>query len=277
MIAMDRPLLKASRMRVLRFSLAAGISLVSIACGGEPDGLVDDSAGEVVCPLDAGARAEVERVIDDALFEASWIATQSPGAKAPVQRAFGAQIPFASAASLFLVEVVDDCSGPAELSKQCPGSSDAKVAAPAVCTQFACEEDGTLVAEVSLGAAPAAMPASPGPGQVVIAALEHATRYKLEGDHDLAIAWSTRIDLEAASGRELALTTLGEASMDGGILLNYHLDVEAEGFGDEKFTAVSDYDGSALNGMGSVGDTPVMLFDTFGFSWIGPCTPGISD
>lgn len=63
----------------------------------------------------------------------------------------------------------------------------------------------------------------------------------------------------------------------GGILLAYHVDLAVDGYSEGEFTSVSDYDGTALAGMGSVGDTPVVLFDTFGYTWIGPCTPGIGD
>jgi len=277
---MDCPLLKASPMNALRFSLVAGLSLVSIACGGEPSddpSMTSASSDEqVVCPLDAADRAEIERVIEDAHTDASWIATQSPGYKAPVARAFGAQVPFASLPSLFLVEVVEECSGEKHLAKKCPEDGDAKKPA-GVCTQFACEEDGTFLAEASVDALPLSVPASSGPGEVRVSAFEHATRYKRSGDTDLAIKWSTRIDVEPASGRELEIKAAGKASMAGGILLAYHVDLAVDGYSEGKFTAVSDYDGTALAGMGSVGDTPVVLFDTFGYTWIGPCTPGIGD
>jgi hypothetical protein len=134
-----------------------------------------------------------------------------------------------------------------------------------------------MLAEVSLQAVPASMPASPGPGQVRVSAFEHATRYKRSGDMDLAIKWSTRVDVEPEPGRELEIKAVGKADMSGGMLLAYHVDLEANGYAAGNFTAVSEYDGTGIVGMGSVGDTPVVLFDTFGFTWIGPCTPGISD
>jgi hypothetical protein len=262
-------------MSALRFSLIASFALISVACGGEPDGgLSSAGAEEMVCPLNAADRAEIERVVEDAHTDASWIATQSPGYKAPVARAFGAQVPFASLPSLFLVEVVEECSGVKQLAKQCPG--EAKAAA-GVCTQFACEEDGTMLADVSLEAVPAIVPASSGEGEVRISAFEHETRYKRSNDTDLAMKWSTRIELEPEEGRELAIKAIGKAEMSGGMLLAYHVDMDVKGYGAEDFTAVSDYDGTGLAGMGSVGDTPVVLFDTFGFSWIGPCTAGIGD
>lgn len=272
---MDRPLLNAFRMNVLRFSLFAGFALASMACGGEPDGALSTSSAEAaICPFNASERAEIERVIDDAHTDASWIATQSPGYKAPVLRAFGAQIPFASLAALFLVEVVAECSGEKQLEMQCPDDAEGK---PKVCTQFACEEDGTMLAKVSLEAVPSVVSASPGPGEVKVSAFEHATRFKRSGDTELAMKWSTRIDIEPDPSRELEIKVIGKAEMSGGMLLAYHVDLEASGYPAGLFTAVSDYDGTGLAGMGSVGDMPVVLFDTFGFSWIGPCTPGISD
>lgn len=271
-------LLNASRMSALRFSLIAGlISVASAACGGDPDGgLSSSGAEEMACPLNAANRAEIERVIEDAHTDASWIATQSPGYKAPVARAFGAQVPFASLASLFLVEVVEECSGVKKLAKQCPDHGEAKAAA-GVCTQFACEEDGTMLADVSLEAVPAVVPASSGEGEVRISAFEHGTRYKRSSDTDLAIKWSTRLELEPEQDREVAIKAVGKAEMSGGMLLAYHVDMDVKGYSTEDFTAVSDYDGTGLAGMGSVGDTPVVLFDTFGFSWIGPCTAGIGE
>jgi hypothetical protein len=275
--SMDRALLDASRMNTLRFSLVASFALITAACSGEPDGELSTSSDEeVVCPLSAGERAEVERVIDAAHTDASWIATQSPGYKAPVQRAFGAQVPLAEVPSLFVMEVMQDCYGEAKLPKKCADNSEAK-SSVRVCTEFMCEEDGTLLAEVSLDAVPSVVPASSGPGEVGVLAFEHATRFKRSGDTDLAIKWSTRVDIEPEQGRELDIKTVGKASMSGGILLAYHVDMAVDGYEAGKFTAISDYDGATLAGMGSVGDTPVVLFDTFGYSWIGPCTPGIGD
>lgn len=267
---MDRPLLNASRMNALRFSLFAGFAYISTACGGEPGAPSGDRSEAVVCPLNAGERAEIERIIEDAHTDASWIATQSPGYKAPVPRAFGAQVPFASLSSLFLVEVVAECSVEMQLEKQCPDGS-------AVCTQFACEEDGTMLATVSLEALPSVVAASPGPGNIQVSAFEHATRFKRAGEMELGIQWSTRVDIEPDAARKLEINAIGEAEMSGGMLLAYHVDLEVEGYSGGKFTAISDYNGMGLAGMGSVGETPVMLFDTFGSTWIGPCTPGISD
>ena len=56
------------------------------------------------------------------------------------------------------------------------------------------------------------------------------------------------MDIEPAGGRELAIKTLGKASMSGGILLSYHVDIEVDGYEAGNFKAISDYDGAALAG-----------------------------
>jgi hypothetical protein len=243
-----------------------------IGCGGEADGSGDLGGGEAVCPLNGAEREEIDAIVGDALFDAAWITIQSPGYSAPVERACGAQIPFADVPARFVMTVLQPCSDEQELAQHCPdkGGGEASVQA---CTQFSCTSDGTLVAAVSLDALPANMAPSASSDAVVVRDFEHKTRYSTVDETTIAIDWSTAMGIEPSPGRVVSIATEGSAEVHGPIPMGYHVDVAVSGVGEGEIAAAIDSDGTSAFGMGSIGGEPVVLFDMFGSTWIGPCTP----
>jgi hypothetical protein len=266
---MDQRLLSRLRMKTLRCALLGALISSLAACGGAEDGSGSDMA-EASCPLDASARVEVEQILADALLDASWITIQSPGYAAPVERAFGAQIPFADVPARYVATLIKPCSGAKTLPPYCDRHED--VVAIMACRQFACEADGTLVASVSLGPLPASMPVSPPPGDVVVSAFDHATRFHSVNDTAMSIAWRTEMGLQLGPERHIEIDTEGSSEVDGYMTMGVHTDVRVEGLGTGSFTATADADGTSTFGMGSVDGVPVVVFDDFGSTWIGSCT-----
>jgi hypothetical protein len=269
---MARRLLGALCMKPRHFALFACLVSSLNACSSAGDGGSDDGSSEAVCPLDAGARAKIESVLEDARIDASWITIQSPGYTAPVSRAFGAAIPLAEVPARFVATLIQGCSGEKTLDASCEPPEGAKSSLMA-CSQFACEADGTLIARVSLDALPVSMPAARSPGDVVVTAFDHETQYAALDTGRVAIAWSTDIGLDTELGEAITIKATGDAEVHGPIPTRVHMDVDVSGVGQGHFSAVGDSDGTGMNGMGSVDDVPVLIFDDFGFLWIGPCTP----
>ena len=269
---MARRLLDAIRMKLFHFALLACLVSSLNACSSADDGAADDGSTEAACPLDAGARAKIESVLDDARIDASWITVQSPGYTAPVNRAFGAAIPLAEVPARFVATLVHGCDGEATLDPSCEPPEGAKSSLMA-CSQFSCTADGTLIASVSLDALPVSMPAARSSGDVVVTGFDHATQYTALDTGRVAIAWSTDIGLDTEVGEAIAIKASGDAEVNGMMPTSVHMEVEVSGVGQGHFSAIADSDGTGMNGMGSVDNVPVVIFDDFGFLWIGPCTP----
>jgi hypothetical protein len=266
---MDRRLLKHPPMKTLSFAALACLMGSLIGCGGEAEGS-GDLGGEAVCPLNAVEREEIDAIFADSLLDAAWITVQSPGYSAPVERACGAQIPFADVPARFVMTVLQPCSEEQELAEHCPddGGGEAHV-----CTQFSCTSDGTLVAAVSLDALPANMAPSASSDGVVVRDFEHKTRYSTVDEDKIAINWATAMGIEPTPGRVVSIATEGSAEVHGPVPMGYHVDVEVSGVGEGEIAAAIDSDGTSAFGMGSIDGEPVVLFDMFGSTWIGPCTP----
>lgn len=274
-IRWNTPCDDASIMNSLRFGSLAFLPLMIAACGSADDAATpaDDEALVSVCPLDADARAQAEEMLGAALLDASWISVQSPSHAPPVDRAFGADIPFTSSPLLSVAKQLKACKGAKQFEPQCPANDKASKALGAVphCQAFACEEDGTLTADMWLEPLPFAAAAKMG-GQVNVTSFEHATRFHPEGENALTIDWSTRIGVSVAD-RALEQTVVGSAAVDWLEATSLHLDIELAGLAQSPVVATVDKIDHVLGGMASVDGNPVLIFDDVnGFSWIGACT-----
>lgn len=234
--------------------------------GGGYGGSGGGSAG--MCPLDADAQTQAEKVLTGAIADSKWIIDNTHGTGQFAGRGFGLTIPFTPVAALNSVSLLEACTEAKDYVPYCeqadPSQGDFKR-----CSQLKCTGAGKLEARGWFDPTPFDAVGEPGPVTINVSMASNVVSFEDVTATSVKLAWTTELALTPTDS-EVSIEASGTATNTDAGTESMSLSVVLTGLSAEPLTVTMTH-GDTLQGEGKVGGLVVLKVDDGSVTWAGPC------